>query len=128
MGTSGGKYTASPGPSLPLSFRNKTVNGDCRRDPRERSRSPIERAAAPAVSLHGGHLYASLPSLMEQPLALTKNSSDTGRSAVERQQVRMLCHAACPSGGGQVRQGVGIESCMEDPEQNPKAKGLDSHS
>lgn len=26
---------------------NKTVNGDCRRDPRERSRSPIERAAAP---------------------------------------------------------------------------------
>ncbi|NP_001398529.1 transcription cofactor vestigial-like protein 4 isoform 3 precursor [Mus musculus] len=68
--------------------RNKTVNGDCRRDPRERSRSPIERAAAPAVSLHGGHLYASLPSLMEQPLALTKNSSDTGRSAVERQQNR----------------------------------------
>lgn len=67
---------------------NKTVNGDCRRDPRERSRSPIERAAAPAVSLHGGHLYASLPSLMEQPLALTKNSSDTGRSAVERQQNR----------------------------------------
>ncbi|XP_021047333.1 transcription cofactor vestigial-like protein 4 isoform X3 [Mus pahari] len=71
-----------------IKVRNKTVNGDCRRDPRERSRSPIERAAAPAVSLHGGHLYASLPSLMEQPLALTKNSSDTGRSAVERQQNR----------------------------------------
>lgn len=80
--------------SLPLSFRNKTVNGDCRRDPRERSRSPIERAAAPAVSLHGGHLYASLPGLMEQPLALTKNSSDTGRSAVERQQVCMLLYQA----------------------------------
>ncbi|OBS74715.1 hypothetical protein A6R68_14752 [Neotoma lepida] len=83
-------HGTSPGSplSMPLSFRNKTVNGDCRRDPRERSRSPIERAAAPAVSLHGGHLYASLPGLMEQPLALTKNSSDTGRSAVERQQNR----------------------------------------
>uniref|UniRef100_A0A8C5KWT7 Vestigial like family member 4 n=1 Tax=Jaculus jaculus TaxID=51337 RepID=A0A8C5KWT7_JACJA len=65
---------------------NKTANGDCRRDPRERSRSPVERAVAPAVSLHGGHLYASLPGLMEQPLALTKNSSDTGR---QRQQVGM---------------------------------------
>ncbi|XP_059114379.1 transcription cofactor vestigial-like protein 4 isoform X3 [Peromyscus eremicus] len=72
-----------------IKVRNKTVNGDCRgRDPRDRSRSPIERAAAPAVSLHGGHLYASLPGLMEQPLALTKNSGDTGRSAVERQQNR----------------------------------------
>lgn len=80
---------------MPLSFRNKTVNGDCRgRDPRERSRSPIERAAAPAVSLHGGHLYASLPGLMEQPLALTKNSGDAGRSAVERQQVCVGCQVA----------------------------------
>lgn len=87
-------FASHPPLSTPLSFRNKTVNGDCRRDPRERSRSPIERAAAPAVSLHGGHLYASLPGLMEQPLALTKNSSDTGRSAVERQQVCMLCQAA----------------------------------
>ncbi|XP_008853120.1 transcription cofactor vestigial-like protein 4 isoform X3 [Nannospalax galili] len=79
-----------------IKVRNKTANGDCRRDPRERSRSPIERATAPAVSLHGGHLYASLPSLMEQPLALTKNSGDTARPAglsptltpVERQQNR----------------------------------------
>uniref|UniRef100_A0A8C0D035 Transcription cofactor vestigial-like protein 4 n=1 Tax=Balaenoptera musculus TaxID=9771 RepID=A0A8C0D035_BALMU len=76
---------------------NKTANGDCRKDPRERSRSPIERAVAPAVSLHGSHLYTSLPSLsMEQPLALTKNSLDAGRPAglsptltpVERQQNR----------------------------------------
>ncbi|KAF6101621.1 vestigial like family member 4 [Phyllostomus discolor] len=53
---------------------NKTANGDCRKDPRERSRSPIERAVAPTMSLHGNHLYTSLPSLsMEQPLALTKN-------------------------------------------------------
>lgn len=56
----------------------------------------MERAAAPAVSLHGSHLYTSLPSLMEQPLALTKNSSDTGRSAVERQQV-CICQAAWPA-------------------------------
>lgn len=76
---------------------NKTANGDCRKDPRERSRSPIERAAAPTVSLHGNHLYASLPSLsLEQPLALTKNSMDASRPAglaptltpVERQQNR----------------------------------------
>ncbi|XP_022418542.1 transcription cofactor vestigial-like protein 4 isoform X2 [Delphinapterus leucas] len=76
---------------------NKTANGDCRKDPRERSRSPIERAVAPTMSLHGSHLYTSLPSLsMEQPLALTKNSLDAGRPAglsptmtpVERQQVR----------------------------------------
>ncbi|XP_059796371.1 transcription cofactor vestigial-like protein 4 isoform X4 [Balaenoptera ricei] len=76
---------------------NKTANGDCRKDPRERSRSPIERAVAPAASLHGSQLYASLPSLgMEQPLALTKNSLDAGRPAglsptltpVERQQNR----------------------------------------
>ncbi|TKC41602.1 hypothetical protein EI555_001052 [Monodon monoceros] len=74
---------------------NKTANGDCRKDPRERSRSPIERAVAPTMSLHGSHLYTSLPSLsMEQPLALTKNSLDAGRPAglsptmtpVERQQ------------------------------------------
>ncbi|XP_054553841.1 transcription cofactor vestigial-like protein 4 isoform X2 [Talpa occidentalis] len=61
---------------------SKTANGDCRKDPRERSRSPIERAVAPTMSLHGSHLYTSLPSLsMEQPLALTKNSMDTGRPA-----------------------------------------------
>ncbi|CAD7684886.1 unnamed protein product [Nyctereutes procyonoides] len=76
---------------------NKTANGDCRKDPRERSRSPIERAVAPTMSLHGNHLYTSLPSLsMEQPLALTKNSMDASRPAgisptltpVERQQNR----------------------------------------
>lgn len=81
---------------------NKTANGDCRKDPRERSRSPIERAVAPTMSLHGNHLYTSLPSLsMEQPLALTKNSMDASRPAgisptltpVERQQVGL-----CPVG------------------------------
>ncbi|XP_036767269.1 transcription cofactor vestigial-like protein 4 isoform X1 [Manis pentadactyla] len=76
---------------------NKTANGDCRKDPRERSRSPIERAVAPTMGLHSSHLYASLPSLsMEQPLALTKNSLDASRpvgisptlTPVERQQNR----------------------------------------
>uniref|UniRef100_A0A5F9CUU6 Vestigial like family member 4 n=1 Tax=Oryctolagus cuniculus TaxID=9986 RepID=A0A5F9CUU6_RABIT len=78
-------------------LNKSTANGDCRKDFRERSRSPIERAVAPAVSLHGGHLYTSLPSLsMEQPLALTKSSVDASRPAglsptltpVERQQNR----------------------------------------
>ncbi|RLV94684.1 hypothetical protein DV515_00013030 [Chloebia gouldiae] len=75
----------------------KTANGDYRKEHRERSRSPIERAAAPTMSLHANHMYASIPSLsMEQPLALTKNSVDAARtvgispslSSVERQQVR----------------------------------------
>uniref|UniRef100_A0A8C3E685 Vestigial like family member 4 n=1 Tax=Corvus moneduloides TaxID=1196302 RepID=A0A8C3E685_CORMO len=73
----------------------KTANGDYRKEHRERSRSPIERAAAPTMSLHANHMYASIPSLsMEQPLALTKNSMDAARtvgispslSSVERQQ------------------------------------------
>ncbi|NXO43188.1 VGLL4 protein, partial [Locustella ochotensis] len=76
---------------------SKTANGDYRKEHRERSRSPIERAAAPTMSLHANHMYASIPSLsMEQPLALTKNSVDAARtvgispslSSVERQQVR----------------------------------------
>ncbi|KAF4792666.1 vestigial like family member 4 [Turdus rufiventris] len=77
--------------------RSKPANGDFRKEHRERSRSPIERAAAPTMSLHANHMYASIPSLsMEQPLALTKNSVDAARtvgisaslSSVERQQNR----------------------------------------
>ncbi|XP_028906021.1 transcription cofactor vestigial-like protein 4 isoform X1 [Ornithorhynchus anatinus] len=79
------------------SHLTKTANGDCRKDHRERSRSPIERAAAPTVSLHTNHIYTSIPSLtMEQPLALTKNNLDASRTvgisptltSVERQQNR----------------------------------------
>ncbi|XP_070594696.1 transcription cofactor vestigial-like protein 4 isoform X8 [Erythrolamprus reginae] len=78
-------------------FRIKTANGDYRKEHRDRSRSPIERAVAPTMALHGNHIYASIPSLtMEQPLALTKNSMDVIRSvsmtptmtSVERQQNR----------------------------------------
>ncbi|XP_030633332.1 transcription cofactor vestigial-like protein 4b isoform X2 [Chanos chanos] len=77
--------------------RGKPANGDYRKDPRDRSRSPIERAVAPTMSNPGVHLYARLPSLaMDQPLALTKNSIDATRtvtisptvSPVERQQNR----------------------------------------
>ncbi|XP_013043150.3 transcription cofactor vestigial-like protein 4 isoform X3 [Anser cygnoides] len=81
-----------------VSYRNKTANGDYRKEHRERSRSPIERAAAPTMSLHANHtMYASIPSLtMDQPLALTKNSMDATRTvgitptltSVERQQNR----------------------------------------
>lgn len=79
-----------------FSLRMKTANGDYRKEHRERSRSPIDRAAAPTVSIHANHMYASIPSLtMDQPLALTKNSMDATRSlsitptmtSVERQQV-----------------------------------------
>uniref|UniRef100_A0A8C5U435 Vestigial like family member 4 n=1 Tax=Malurus cyaneus samueli TaxID=2593467 RepID=A0A8C5U435_9PASS len=88
---------------------SKTANGDYRKEHRERSRSPIERAAAPTMSLHANHMYASIPSLsMDQPLALTKNSMDTARtvgispslSSVERQQVWRAaggCSAGCES-------------------------------
>lgn len=66
-------------------FRGKPTNGDYRREPRERSRSPIER-------LHAAHLYTHMPNLaMEQPLALTKNSpkvpTSPSASPIERQQV-----------------------------------------
>ncbi|XP_048878077.1 transcription cofactor vestigial-like protein 4b isoform X3 [Brienomyrus brachyistius] len=75
----------------------KPTNGDFRKDPRDRSRSPVERAAMPHLSLHGNHVYSHLTGLaMDQPLALTKNSVDAVRAvavpptvpAVERQQNR----------------------------------------
>ncbi|KAL6464783.1 hypothetical protein MHYP_G00271000 [Metynnis hypsauchen] len=84
----------------------KPANGDYRKDPRDRSRSPIERAVAPTMSLHGGHLYAHMPSLaMDQPLALTKNSMDAARtvtisptvSPVERQQNRPSVITCAPA-------------------------------
>ncbi|KAL4646360.1 transcription cofactor vestigial-like protein 4 isoform X1 [Arapaima gigas] len=73
----------------------KTVHGQHRRDPRDRSRSPMERP--PVIGLNGSHVYGHMPGVaVEQPLALTKNSVDTSRpvvvspaiSPVERQQNR----------------------------------------
>lgn len=86
---------------LCFSCRGKPANGDYRKDPRDRSRSPIERLGAPAMSLVGGHLYAHMPSLaMDQPLALTKNMDATRTvaisptvSPVERQQVTTSVHS-----------------------------------
>ncbi|KAJ8259856.1 hypothetical protein GJAV_G00174260 [Gymnothorax javanicus] len=80
-----------------IKVSGKPANGDYRKDPRDRSRSPIERTAAPAIGIHGNHLYTHVPSLaMDQPLALTKNNMDAVRSAsisptlgpMERQQNR----------------------------------------
>ncbi|KAG7478113.1 hypothetical protein MATL_G00076970 [Megalops atlanticus] len=84
----------------------KPANGDYRKDPRDRSRSPIERATAPTMSLHGNHLYAHMPSLaMDQPLALTKNSMDAARTVaispavgpIERQQNRPSVITCAPA-------------------------------
>lgn len=87
--------------------RGKPANGDYRKDPRERSRSPPERASMSAASLHSAALYAHMPTAglaMDQPLALTKHSLDARTAAalalaqpslspIERQQV--LPHTAC---------------------------------
>lgn len=82
---------------------------------------------APTMSLHGGPLYASLPSLsMEQPLALTKNSLDAGRPAglsptlapVERQQVCLCRGGGTPSPGC-----AGGTSCVGDSVCAPRSVG-----
>uniref|UniRef100_A0A8C7CGM9 Vestigial like family member 4 n=1 Tax=Oncorhynchus kisutch TaxID=8019 RepID=A0A8C7CGM9_ONCKI len=90
----------------------KPSNGDFRstKDPRDCSRSPMERAATPSMVLHGNHhLYAPhhhMPSLaMDQPLALTKNNMDAARtfvisptvSPVERQQNRPSVITCAPA-------------------------------
>ncbi|KAF5908756.1 transcription cofactor vestigial-like protein 4 isoform X2, partial [Clarias magur] len=73
----------------------KPTNGDYRREPRDRSRSPIER-------LHPAHLYTHMPNLaMEQPLALTKNSpkvpNSPSASPIERQQNRPSVITCAPA-------------------------------
>ncbi|XP_062843037.1 transcription cofactor vestigial-like protein 4b isoform X2 [Trichomycterus rosablanca] len=73
----------------------KPLSGDYRREPRERSRSPIE-------CLHPVHLYSHMPSLiMEQPLALTKNSTripvSPSVSPIERQQNRPSVITCAPA-------------------------------
>ncbi|XP_041747795.1 transcription cofactor vestigial-like protein 4b [Coregonus clupeaformis] len=89
----------------------KPSNGDYRTSKDPRDRSPIERAAAPSMGLHGNHhLYAPhhhIPSLaMDQPLALTKNNMDAARtlpisptavSPVERQQNRPSVITCAPA-------------------------------
>ncbi|EQB77798.1 transcription cofactor vestigial-like protein 4 [Camelus ferus] len=118
--------------------RNKTTNGDCRKDPRERSRSPIERAVAPTMSLHGGHLYSSVPSLsLEQPLALTKNSLDASRPAglsptltpVERQQNRpsvITCASASARNCNLSHCPIAHSGCVAGPASYRRAPSLGS--
>lgn len=83
----------------------KPANGDYRKDPRDRSRSPIERITGPPMGLVSSALYAHMPSLaMDQPLALTKNM-DVNRtvpisptvSPVERQQNRPSVITCAPA-------------------------------
>ncbi|XP_065122004.1 transcription cofactor vestigial-like protein 4b isoform X1 [Paramisgurnus dabryanus] len=83
----------------------KPANGDYRKDPRDRSRSPIERITGPPMGLVSSSLYAHMPSLaMDQPLALTKNM-DVNRtvpisptvSPVERQQNRPSVITCAPA-------------------------------
>uniref|UniRef100_A0A803KA36 Vestigial like family member 4 n=1 Tax=Xenopus tropicalis TaxID=8364 RepID=A0A803KA36_XENTR len=80
----------------------KSLNGDYRKEHRDRSRSPIERAAAPTMSLHASHLYGIPPLAVDQPLALTKNSMDASRSmgivpTMERQQNRPSVITCAPA-------------------------------
>ncbi|KAM5148767.1 transcription cofactor vestigial-like protein 4 isoform 2-T2 [Mantella aurantiaca] len=87
------------------SHLTKSLNGDYRKDLRDRSRSPIERAAAPTMGLHANQLYSSIPSIsMDQPLALTKNSDlsrnlaiSSTMSPVERQQNRPSVITCAPA-------------------------------
>ncbi|XP_063072145.1 transcription cofactor vestigial-like protein 4b isoform X2 [Engraulis encrasicolus] len=89
----------------------KPANGDYRKDPRERSRSPPERASMSAASLHSAALYAHMPTAglaMDQPLALTKHSLDARTAAalalaqpslspIERQQNRPSVITCAPA-------------------------------
>ncbi|TRY85089.1 hypothetical protein DNTS_023039 [Danionella cerebrum] len=87
--------------------RGKPANGEHHhrsREPRDRSRSPIdmERLPGPSVSMMGGHLYTHImPSLnLEQPLALTKSSNmalSPSLSPVERQQNRPSVITCAPA-------------------------------
>ncbi|XP_073731861.1 transcription cofactor vestigial-like protein 4b isoform X1 [Misgurnus anguillicaudatus] len=83
----------------------KPANGDYRKDPRDRSRSPIERITGPPMGLVSSALYTHMPSLaMDQPLALTKNMDVTRTvaisptvSPVERQQNRPSVITCAPA-------------------------------
>lgn len=76
--------------------RAKASNGDNGQDPWSHAHSPFEYPPSAINNLHGNLVYAPLPIFaMDQPLALTKNNMDTGRTSttlpvtgpLERQQV-----------------------------------------
>lgn len=81
--------------------RAKASNGDNVQDQWGHAHSPFEYPPSAINNIHGNLVYAPLPIFaMDQPLALTKNNMDTGRTSttlpvtgtVERQQV---CSCLC---------------------------------
>ncbi|XP_064812779.1 transcription cofactor vestigial-like protein 4 isoform X2 [Oncorhynchus masou masou] len=67
------------------SVSGQPAGGDNRNDPWILGHSPVECITSSSNGLHGNHLYASIPSYaMDQPLALTKNSIDSGLGGTER--------------------------------------------
>ncbi|XP_042621779.1 transcription cofactor vestigial-like protein 4 [Cyprinus carpio] len=82
----------------------KPANGDYRKDPRDRSRSPIERIGASPMSLVGGHLYAHahMPSSGLQkrikPVDATRTVAISPTvSPIERQQNRPSVITCAPA-------------------------------
>ncbi|XP_007236372.1 transcription cofactor vestigial-like protein 4 isoform X2 [Astyanax mexicanus] len=80
-------------------------NGDSRQEAWNHCHNPFEHASSAISGLHLNHLYPPFPVFaMEQPLALTKNSMDTARSALlspvgpaERQQNRPSVITCAPA-------------------------------
>ncbi|KAF5890651.1 transcription cofactor vestigial-like protein 4 isoform X1, partial [Clarias magur] len=81
------------------------VDGDSRTEPWTHCHNPFEHASSAISGLHAGHLYSPFHFYtMEQPLALTKNSTDTQRSSflpsvgsTERQQNRPSVITCAPA-------------------------------
>lgn len=75
-------------PNLPLVLsltRARPAGGDNRNDHWSLGHSPVECITSSSNGLHGNHLYASIPGYaIDQPLALTKSSLDTGLGGSER--------------------------------------------
>lgn len=82
-----------------LVLRGNPADGDSRPEPWAHCHNPFEHASSAISGLQAGHLYSPFHFYaMEQPLALTKNSTDTPRSSflsslgpTERQQVGYQC-------------------------------------
>ncbi|XP_030625613.1 transcription cofactor vestigial-like protein 4 [Chanos chanos] len=83
----------------------QSSNGDGRPLPWSHCQNSFQHASSAINGLHANHVYAPLPVfVMDQPLALTKNSNDTARtsalsaaSATERQQNRPSVITCAPA-------------------------------
>ncbi|XP_029519814.1 transcription cofactor vestigial-like protein 4 isoform X1 [Oncorhynchus nerka] len=63
----------------------RPAGGDNRSDPWSLGHSSVEHITSSSNCLHDNHLYASIPSYgLDQPLALTKNSLESGLGGAER--------------------------------------------